>query len=66
MMDGRKTIEEDLSHTDMVLQTLWRLIVEQVNEVIKVQTLSRIHFQTESGILQVEDKASELESERCQ
>lgn len=35
MMDGRKTIEEDLAYVGRILRTL-RLLVEQVSEDIKV------------------------------
>lgn len=33
MVDERKAVEEDLSYTDRGLETLQRLLVEQVREV---------------------------------
>jgi hypothetical protein len=31
-MYGKKNIEEDISHTDMSVRKLWRLVVGQVDE----------------------------------
>jgi hypothetical protein len=32
VMYGKKSIEEDISHTDMSVRKLWRLVVAQVDE----------------------------------
>jgi hypothetical protein len=40
MMDMRNTIKEDMPRTDTGLGTLWRLLIVQVNEHIKVRTPS--------------------------
>lgn len=37
MMDGIKTIEEDLFCTDKSLQMWWRLLVQQVSEHVNVR-----------------------------
>jgi hypothetical protein len=45
MMNERKTIEEDMFRIGRGLKT-WRLLIEQVDEHIKIQTLSWIHNET--------------------
>lgn len=63
MMNVRNTIEENLLYTSRGLRTLWRLLVEEVGECIEVHIPPWIHNKTESGRLQIEKKACELESE---
>jgi hypothetical protein len=46
MVDGRKTIKEDLSRTSRGLMTLWILLTKQVLECFIVGTPPRIHIKT--------------------
>lgn len=59
MMDGRRTVEEDLPYTGSGLGTLWRLLVEQVHKRIKV-------IETGNEKLRMEDMACELERKVCE
>jgi hypothetical protein len=51
MMGERKTVKEDLLCTDKGVGTLQRLLVEQVDECIKIGTPRGVHIETESGKL---------------
>lgn len=51
MMYGRKVIEEDHPLTGSV-EKLWRLIVKQVGEGLKVRTSPKINVKIEIGRLQ--------------
>jgi hypothetical protein len=44
MMYERKAVQEDLPHTERGLRTLWRLLVEQVDEVLKLGLHPRSMF----------------------
>lgn len=51
MMYERKNVEEDLSRIDRGVKKLWKLVIDQVDKGLKVQTVPRIHIKIESGRL---------------
>lgn len=51
MMYERKNVEEDLSRIVRGVKKLWKLVINQVDKGLKVQTAPRIHIKIESGRL---------------
>jgi hypothetical protein len=51
MMYERKNFEEDLFCIVRGVKKLWRLVIDQVDKGLKVQTAPRIHIKIESGRL---------------
>lgn len=51
MMYERKNVEEDLSRIVRGVKKLWKLVINQVDKGLKVQTAPKIHIKIESGRL---------------